>query len=112
MRRIGIRAVAGLLVIAWFATLQSVALADKRVKAVHVLAAVEQDAGARRALAIDVEAGAAQVGQVNLIAVRDVAGKVHQVIGVARDRRQFAHLRIPSPFANTQPAATEIVSGS
>jgi len=25
---------------------------------------------------------------------------------------QFAHLRIPSPFANTQPAATEIVSGS
>ena len=25
---------------------------------------------------------------------------------------QFAHLRIPSPFANTEPAATQIVSGS
>ena len=25
---------------------------------------------------------------------------------------QFAHLRIPSPFAHTEPAATQIVSGS
>jgi hypothetical protein len=25
---------------------------------------------------------------------------------------QFAHLRIPSPFANTQPTAAEIASGS
>ena len=25
---------------------------------------------------------------------------------------QFAHLRIPSPFANTEPATTQIVSGS